>query len=164
MAKTSLNRDLERQKFITFPLSDYYVALPMESVLRVLRHDLEGGDDKLNRMGLLQIGRHVIRVINLYQWLTPAPAPPPPFLIIVQPPQGEPFGIWTDGLPDLIELSPNLLRSLPRSAGALSGFLELMSHTVVLADGEENKTIFFLNISRLLEARAPEMAALPSQV
>lgn len=164
---TSLNQDSEKQKFIAFPVADHSVALPLGSVLRVLRHSPENNDDELSRMGLLQIGRHVIRALNLNQWLTSVPSAPAsgsqPYVIIVRSPQQEPFGIWADGLPDLVELSPDVLRSLPPSVNASSNFLELISHTAVIPHAEGNQTIFLLNIARALNARAPEVAALSPQ-
>ncbi|MGB3612592.1 MAG: chemotaxis protein CheW [Elainellaceae cyanobacterium] len=162
-SNTPLSQELDRQTFLTCPLADYCIAVPLTSILRVLRHKLEDSDDSLHRMGLLRIGSHVIRAINLHQWLTPSPTPsPPPFLIIVQSSQREAFGIWTDGLPNLVELSPDLLRSLPPSASAASKLLELMSYMAVIP-GEKSKTIFLLNISCVLNVPAPEVASLPSQ-
>lgn len=167
MTSLDLDQDTDLQKFIAFPVADHALALPSKNVLRVLRHGPSDRDDELNRLGLLQIGSHVIRVLNLHQWLTPTPSlslsTPQPFLIIARSPEWEPFGIWTDGLPDLVELSPDLLRSLPPSVSASSHFLELISHTAVVPDEEGNKTIFLLNLSHVLNARAPEVAALPPQ-
>ena len=164
---TSLNQNSARRKFIAFPVADHSLALPLESVLRVLRHAPENHDDELSRMGLLQIGRHVIRALDLNQWLPDAATSAPafqPFVIIVRSPQQEPFGIWADGLPDLVELSPDILRSLPPSVNASSNFLELISHTAVIPHEAGNKTIFLLNIARALNARVPEVAALPPRV
>ncbi|MGF1537337.1 MAG: chemotaxis protein CheW [Elainellaceae cyanobacterium] len=163
-SKPPLGRKAEHQKLIAFPLANHRVALPLQSVLRVLHHQLEDNDDSLNAMGLLQIGHYVIRAINLYQWLTPGPSPQPPFLIIVRGPTGEPVGVWADDLPDLVELSPDSLRSLPPSAIAASRFLGLMSHAAVISDGGENRTVFLLNISQALNTHPPDGAALPSRV
>ncbi|MEL7313453.1 MAG: chemotaxis protein CheW [Cyanobacteria bacterium J06559_3] len=165
----SFDQDSDTQKYIAFPVADRSLALPLRSVLRVLRHEPDNHDEALNTLGLLQIGRHTIRVLNLHQWLTPTFAPqdaaPAPFLIVARSAEWEPFGVWADGLPDLVELPPDMLRSLPSSARAASGFLDLISHTAVIpqTDGS-SQTLLLLDIPKVLKARAPEMAALPSQV
>ncbi|MEO0406621.1 MAG: chemotaxis protein CheW [Cyanobacteria bacterium P01_A01_bin.135] len=137
---------LDRQKFITFSLAEYRVALPMASVLRILHHRPEGSNDTLSRMGLVQIGSHVIRAFDLHRQLNPVN--PPPFLLIVRSPESEPFGLWVDGLPDIVEFLPDELRSLPPSVSRTSPFLALMSHTALLPDDQD--PIFFLEISRIL--------------
>ncbi|MGF1524075.1 MAG: chemotaxis protein CheW [Leptolyngbyaceae cyanobacterium] len=164
-----INQDSDTQKYIAFPVADRSLALPLRSVLRVLRHEANNHDHELDTLGLLQIGRHTIRVLNLHQWLTPAFSPqnaaPAPFLIVARSAEWEPFGIWADGLPDLVELPPDVLRSLPSSAGAASSFLELISYTAVVPQsGGGNQTLFLLDIPSVLKARAPERMALPSQV
>ena len=163
-----LNQDSDAQKFIAFPVADRSLALPLRSVLRVLRHDADNHNHELNTLGLLQIGRHTIRVLNMHQWLTPAfspqDAPPAPFLIVARSAEWEPFGIWADGLPDMVDLSPDVLRSLPPSAGILSSFLQLISHTAVVPQAGGTKTIFLLDIPQVLKAPIPEATALSSQV
>ncbi|MEM9007634.1 MAG: chemotaxis protein CheW [Cyanobacteria bacterium P01_F01_bin.86] len=162
--KSRLTED--RQKFVAFPIANQTLAIPLSNVLRVLRHEPDKQDSDLNRLGLLQIGRYTIRVLNLHQWLTPnftsVNPTSQPFLIVARSAEWEPFCIWADGLPDLVELAPNAWRSLPPSASASSGFLELISHTAAVAYGEGNKTVFLLDIPRALNARAPEIMALPS--
>lgn len=171
----SPKQDTNQPKFIAFPLANHTIALPIASVLRVLRHDASANNDELNRMGLFQIGRHVIRVLDLHQWieaseaqdathrLSPSSPPSPssplspstPYLIIARSPVQEPFGIWTDGIPDVIEFAADRLRSLPPSDGGTVGLLKLMSHAAIISQGKDTRTIFILDTTRALKPPAP---------
>ena len=144
------------QKWIVFAVAEYRVGLPAASVLRVLQHS---PSDRLSPMGLVQIGSHVIRAINLHQWLAPGRAPSSPFLLILRGLQQEPLGLWADSLPDVVAVPMAGLRSLPPSAGRSSQLLGLMSHTASLSG--EDAPIFLLDISRVWNSPVPEAMAPP---
>ncbi|NER82890.1 MAG: chemotaxis protein CheW [Leptolyngbya sp. SIO1D8] len=165
----ALQPNSDPQKFIAFPIANHSIAVPLGNVLRVLRHTPDDSNEELHRMGLLPIGRHVIRALNLRQWLNAdatsqssetQSSETQSFIIIVGIPQQEPFGIWTEGLPDVVELSSDVWRSLSPSVSTSSSFLELISHTAVIPQKKGHKTIFLLDIAQALNARAPEAATL----
>ncbi len=137
-------------KFIVFKIDDYLLALPMSDVLKVVKFP---PSSNLGTMGLVQLGRHTIRVLDLHQQLSSADVSPlannPPFLVIIRNPQGELCAIAVDNTPNLIELPLEMMRSLPQSSSQ-SSILEMVSHAAVLSEKEVTTTILLLDVKRLL--------------
>jgi len=136
-------------KFIVFKIADYFLALPMSDVLKVVNFPV---GSNLGSMGLVQLGRHMIRVLDLHQQLGSSNisslANNPPFLLIIRNPQGELCGIAVDDTPNLIELPLEMMYAVPQSYGQ-SSIMEIVSHTVVLSEEEVTTTIFLLDLKRL---------------
>jgi len=137
-------------KFIVFKIADYLLALPMSDVLKVV--NFPPGSNHLGAMGLVQLGRHTIRVLDLHQQLSSGEvssvANNLPFLIIIRHSQGELCGIAVDDTPNLMEFPLELMRSVPQSFGQ-SSILEMVSHTLVLSEEEVTTTIFLLDVKQL---------------
>lgn len=137
-------------KFIVFRIADCLLALPMNNVLKVINAP-PSNSGGLRAMGLLQLGRHTIRVLDLYHQLSPnEPLPASgnsPFLVITRNPQGELFGISVDEPPNLMELPRESLRSVPPSERQ-SGFRKLISHAAVISQKQVTTTIFLLDLKR----------------
>jgi chemotaxis signal transduction protein len=53
-------------KLIAFSIADYCFALPMEQVLRVVNYP-DQASNSLQSLGLVQIGRHLVKVLDLHQ-------------------------------------------------------------------------------------------------
>jgi purine-binding chemotaxis protein CheW len=143
-----MQNDPTIDKFIVFKIADCLLGLPMNNVLKVINSPaLNNGG--LSAMGLVQLGRHTIRVLDLYQQLNPKePLPSPgnqPFLVITRSPQGELFGISVDEPPNLMELPRESLRSVPQSERQ-SGVRKLISHAAVISQKEATTTIFLLDL------------------
>ncbi|TBR60987.1 hypothetical protein B4U84_09215 [Westiellopsis prolifica IICB1] len=140
------------EKFITFTVADYWLALPIKAVLKVVTCPV-GDDQKLNQMGLIQIGRHLIQVVDLHQYLSREAvnqlAKSQAFLLITPISQTELCGILTYEPPDLIELSLEMMQPLSQSYYQ-SGLLEIVSHAVVVAQEKGTKTIFLLDLQLVL--------------
>ncbi|MDJ0706033.1 MAG: chemotaxis protein CheW [Leptolyngbyaceae cyanobacterium MO_188.B28] len=153
----------ELQKFIVFKVLEYYWGLPIDSVLRIVNCSLDANQE-LIRMGMIQIGRHVIRALDLHQRITsgafPQASANSPFLVITRSSGGELCGIPVDEAPDLMEVSVEMLQPLPASNSQVG--LTNIACGVVLSPEEQNpKTIFLLDIIRALNASPPESRSLP---
>ncbi|MCG8365306.1 MAG: chemotaxis protein CheW [Pseudanabaenales cyanobacterium] len=152
------------QRFIVFKVLDYCWALPIEAVLRVVNCSLDANRE-LIRMGVIQIGRHVIRALDLHQRLSSGVLPQAPgdspFLVITRGSEGELCGIPVDAPPDLMEVSLEMIRSLPPSSPQ-GGLLEIARGVVISSEEQNPKTIFLLDIKRALSASPQEFLALPT--
>ena len=151
------------QRLIVFKVLEYYWALPIDSVLRIVNCCLDDNRE-LIRMGVIQIGRHVIRALDLHQRLG-AETPPqvlakPPFLVITRSAERELCGIPVDEPPDLMDITVEMLRSLPAS-GPQFGLLDIACGVVISAEEQNPKTIFLLDINRALSASPLESRSLP---
>ncbi len=139
-------------KFIVFKIGDCPMALPLNDVLKVVNYPSEtsGG---LRDLGLVQLGKHTIRVLDFHRYLTPKTLASigdrKSFLVITRTPEGELCGIVVDEPPNLIELQSEMIRSLPTSESH-SGLLQMVSHAAVLSDEDTTTTIFLLDIKRIL--------------
>ncbi|NEP11477.1 MAG: hypothetical protein F6K14_14950 [Symploca sp. SIO2C1] len=137
-------------KFIVFKIDDYLLALPMSDVLKVVNFP---SISNLGAMGLVQLGRHTIRVLDLHEQSLTADVSPlannPPFLVIIRNAQGELCAIAVDNTPNLIELPLEMMRTLPQSSSQ-SSILEMVSHAAVLSEEEVTTTIFLLDVKRLV--------------
>lgn len=155
-------------KFIVFKIADYLLALPLGNVLKVVNYSLvaaQSGTPLLRTMGVVQLGKHTIRVLNLYQHLS-SEGPPQiplkqPFLLIAQIAMGELCGIWLEEPPNLLELHNEMLRTIPKSERQ-SGPLEVISHAAVLSENNLTTTIFLVDLQRALNTAVIEVSGLKS--
>lgn len=145
-----MQNDPTADKFIVFKIADCLLGLPMNNVLKVINSPpINSGG--LRAMGLVQLGRHTIRILDLYHQLSPkellqAPRNQP-FLVITRSPQGELFGISVDEPPNLMDLPRDSLRSVPQSERQ-SGVRKLISHAAVISQKQATTTIFLLDLKR----------------
>lgn len=140
----------ETHKFVTFNVSDYRLALPIEQVLRVIKCAPES-NPALSRMNLVQIGRHIIGVLDLQRQFSPVSTTSrsAQFLMVIQGGAHSLCGIPVHQPPDVVELPLALLRSLP-SSSAPSPLLDIVSHAAVLDSDGEPETLFVLNVPQAL--------------
>ncbi|PLZ91996.1 MULTISPECIES: chemotaxis protein CheW [Fischerella] len=141
------------EKFITFTVADYCLALPIKAVLKVVNCPGEE-NHKLSKMGLIQIGRHVIRVLDLHQRLGIENVHQLPesqsFLIITSISQAQLCGILIYEPPDLLELPLEMMQPLSQSYYQ-SGLLEIVSHAIIVSQEKATKTIFLLDMQQVLK-------------
>lgn len=149
-----MNNKAESGKFIVFTIAEYFLALPIFSVLKVVNYPLQGNDN-LRAAGLVQIGQHTLVLLDLHQKLATSYAPPltrnSPFLVVTQVVQGELCAIPVDEPPNLVELPKDTIQTLPKSYHQ-NGLLDLVSHVAVFSHEEETFTIFLLDMNRVLSA------------
>ncbi|ARV57415.1 hypothetical protein BZZ01_01120 [Nostocales cyanobacterium HT-58-2] len=141
-------------KFILFKVADYLLALPINDVLRVVNFS-PANSKRLPKMGLVQIGQYMIKVLNLHQQLDsdafPSSSDNPTFMVVARNSQGELYGISVDEPPDLVELPPETIRSLPHFSSHSKPIIEMVSHVAVLPQKEDIQTIFLLDLKRIAE-------------
>ncbi len=139
-------------KFIVFKITDYLLALPISDVLKIVNCSPAIGKG-LRKMGVVQLGRHMIKVLDLDRHFNSGDVPQfpdnKPFLVIARGPQGELCGIAVDQPPNLVELPLELMRSLPKSDGQFPG-LEMVTHAAVVSQQDVTTTIFLLDVKRFL--------------
>ncbi|MEW6494272.1 MAG: chemotaxis protein CheW [Cyanobacteriota bacterium] len=154
-------------KFIVFRIADYYLALPLNQVIKVVNFSptLSSG---LNTMGVIQLGRHMIRVLDLREQLNAGGSeqlpPTPPFLVITRTAEGQLCGIGVEEPPNLVELPLDLMRSLPKSDYSNKPALNLVSHAAVVSQENVTMTIFLLDVERFLKptiSDSPPLALKP---
>lgn len=157
-----------RHKFVCFQIAGYQLALPLEGVLRVIQRPETARSPELHHMGLLPIGHHLIKVIDLQarlaiasmDWDESSKPALDPFLMIVRSSTGEYGAIPIQTPPDLIEVKLEDLRSLP-SALADSALLTMASHIIITPDQPE-RVIVLLDLQRLCSILEPATLSLPA--
>jgi len=148
-----MHDDLELEKLIVFAIANYHLALPIDQVLRVVNYPTETSKP-LEKVGLIQLGRHAIRVVNLSQRLELSQGTHStqfPFLMLIRGLNQELCGIPIPTPPDLIEISTEELQPLEWSPAA-SPLLATVSHAAVVNQENATLSILLLDLSRVLVA------------
>jgi chemotaxis signal transduction protein len=152
------NTELQPRKFVVFTIAGYRLALPIEHVVRVINYSAQINPE-LNKLGLLQIGSHTIRLVNFSQQV-PLPenfsenltenlagnlqlSRTPPFLMIARDLQGAICGIPLDQPPDLIEIPIEKIQLLPQSDRHPAA-LQTASHVAIISQDKDVTTTIFL--------------------
>lgn len=160
-----MHNDLNTNQFIVFGVSNHLLALPIADIVQVVNFPPQS-DEELNHAGLIRLGNHIIRLVDLH-WLDNSgdgfqPSAPPPFLVITKGLQGGFCGIPVYEPPDLIEISPGTIQILPQSERQI-GVLKIASHAAVISWQNVTKTIFLLDIPRMVTIAPPDPNLLPSK-
>jgi chemotaxis signal transduction protein len=138
-------------KVITFAIAGYRLALPMESVVRIVNcpEDLQ---QRSGAVELIHLGQTAIAVLNLHFHLSlnQNSASPGQFLIVTKVGQ-ELCAIRVDTPPNLVELDARTLRQLP-SPYRQGHPLNIASRVAVLPQGKATLAIFILEMQRVLDA------------
>jgi chemotaxis signal transduction protein len=142
----------ESIKVVVFTIAGYRLALPMESVLRVVNCPPELLDSQA-ALELVNMGQLAIAVLNLQSHLrlqhTHQPQSSGHFLIVAKA-GDELCAVRVDTPPDLMELTPSMIRQLP--APYRQGHpLTIASQVAVLPQGKATLAIFLLNLKHALE-------------
>jgi purine-binding chemotaxis protein CheW len=149
----TMQNQFQVQKFITFTVADYCLTLPIKAVLKVVTCPLQD-HHKLRKMGLIQLGHHLIRVLDLHQYLDTEDVHQLPksqsFLMITPISQTELCGILIYEPPDLLELPLEMMQPLSQSYYQ-SSLLEIVSHAIVVSQEKATKTIFLLDMQQVLK-------------
>jgi purine-binding chemotaxis protein CheW len=147
--------DSKVDKFIVFKIADYHLALPMSDVIKVVNCSplVSNG---LQTMGVIQLGHHMIRVVDLHEQLSSGGSDQlpndPPFLVIIRGSGGELCGIAVEKPPNLVELPLEIMRTLPKSDHYDKPALNLVSHAAVISQENVTTTIFLLDVKRVLNS------------
>jgi purine-binding chemotaxis protein CheW len=142
-------------KFIVFKIADYHLALPMSDVIKVVNCSPMVSNG-LQKMGVIQLGHHMIRVVDLHEQLSSGGSDhlpnDPPFLVIIRGSGGELCGIPVEKPPNLVELPLEMMRSFPKSDQYDKPALNLVSHAAVVSQENVTTTIFLLDVKQVLNS------------
>jgi chemotaxis signal transduction protein len=146
-----MHDDSELEKLIIFAIANYHLALPIDQVLRVINYPADTSES-LEKIGLIQCGRHTIRVVDLYQQFqleTTRSALPLPFLMLIRGLNQELCGVPVSAPPDVIEIPVEALQQLEWTS-TTSPLLKSVSHTAVVKQADETLSILLLDLYRVL--------------
>ena len=147
--------DAKIGKFIVFKIADYHLALPMSDVIKVVNCSPMVSNG-LQKMGVIQLGHHMIRVVDLHEQLSSGGSDDlpndPPFLVIIRGSGGELCGIPVEKPPNLVELPLEMMRSFPKSDQYDKPALNLVSHAAVVSQENVTTTIFLLDVKQVLNS------------
>ncbi|KAF3884820.1 MULTISPECIES: chemotaxis protein CheW [Nostocales] len=148
-----MERETNTEKFIVFKVADYFLGMSINDVLKVINCS-SLHSTRLIQMGLVQVGNHTIKLLDLQQHLNldslPQLSGNESFLVITRDSEGELCGVLVHEPPDLIELPPETIRPLPRSDIYSKATPDIVSHVAVLSSEEMIKTIFLLDLKRTI--------------
>ncbi len=140
-------------KTIIFTIGKLTVALPVEQVKKVIRKNAVYSSG-LTHVHLTHIGEQEVTVVDLHQKLFKVSQieseNSKKYLIITKSLINEPLGIVVTETPVLLDIPIGQIRTIPntyRNADTLG----IASHVAVIPqEGESSKTIFILDLERLI--------------
>ncbi|MBD2775891.1 chemotaxis protein CheW [Iningainema tapete] len=146
--KTSLTEG----KYITFKISNYILALPIDNIFKVITcpPDLS---KILKHTKLAQMGKRTVMLLNLRASLDPHLNHQQDndcfgrFLIITQGSQEELYGILVDAPPNLLKISETSIQSVPESFHHI-GLPSWVSQIAILNHKDQPSTILMLDINQ----------------
>ena len=142
MVSTSRSR-----KLMTFQVAGEWYALPMAAVLKVVNcpSPSQGGRVQL---GVVQLGSHMIQLLDLYRKFGLAPDAPVPaaasFLLVLYTDSDQLWGIALDTPPDLLEVPAKAIKPITPGAGFVAQNYWI-SDLVVDDSGQAERTLMLLD-------------------
>ncbi|MEB3180484.1 MAG: chemotaxis protein CheW [Nostocaceae cyanobacterium] len=157
----AMSTETKVSKFIIFKITNYCLALPIYQVVKIV--DFSNNNNEFTKIGLVQIGRHTIKILDL-RWHNleinsnlPTVSYQQPFLLIIRDLQKEFCGILVDETPDLLELPHEIIKAIPQSNRRSKGILEMVSHVAVVSQENLTRTIFILDLNRVLNSNTSDV-------
>lgn len=140
----SISPNATLQKLMVFRIGDFFLALPIATILRVLpatEHQI------LADSGLLQLGGSAVPLLDLHPQL--GKRPESPCILVVATPKGDRWGLWVDDPPDLLDVATEMCQALSPAQRQKSSFplARAVSHLMLTPQG---LTIFILDLSDLI--------------
>lgn len=142
----------EIEKFIIFRVAEYWFVLPTTAILKIVNcpPPSQGGTIGI---GLVQLGSHTIRLVNLHQEVGQISPPAPedtPFLVVVRNPQKELWGIALEQPPDLIELPHGLFKPVSLET-PFNHKTNWISHMAIVSEKERDRTLLLLDVHAVFQ-------------
>jgi len=139
-------------KLIVFSMGNLNLALPIESVYKVVNHTPVYSSGVLP-VGVTHLGEGEITVVDLYQRFfhdrINNDYSQSSYLVIVQNTTGELYGIPVTETPVLMEVPSSLIRVLPESYRR-ADTLDVASHVAMIPQEVVTLTVFLLDVNLLL--------------
>ncbi|KAF3887936.1 MULTISPECIES: chemotaxis protein CheW [Nostocales] len=147
-----MGESFTEEKYITFKISTYLLALPIDSVFKVVAcpPDLS---QTLQEAKLAQLGQFTVMLLKLHQSLDPMHSQQQDssqigrFLIITQGKEGELYGILVGTPPNLMTIPEACIQQVPQSF-LHTGFPAWVSQIAILNHKDERTTILMLDIQQ----------------
>lgn len=135
----------ETLRVIVFTLGDYYFALPINAILQVTETPSEI-TQHFEGLGLVMLENKSIMLLNLHSQLSyqTESSRQGEFLILTQTRQGDLCGIPVDALPNMMELSADLVQPLPKAYRQTNLYGIAPFVTFVQFEGKEQKEAIYL--------------------
>lgn len=152
------NTTPEIEKFITFEVANYWFVLPMAAILKIVNcpPPSQGGTVGI---GLVQLGSHTIRLLNLYREVGKSAAVDhAPFLVVIRNPQKELWGITLDEPPDLVELPLSIFKPVSLET-PFDHKTNWISHMALVSDQECDRTLLLLDVHAVFQHTIGQPAA-----
>jgi chemotaxis signal transduction protein len=139
-------------KLIVFEIGSLNLALPIESVFKILNYTPIYGSG-VNQVGITHVGDFEVTVVDLYRRFFKSSHPHEYFsgnyLVVVQNKTGELYGIPVADTPILMEVPSSQIRILPESYRR-ADTLDVASHVAVIPQETASLTVFLLDVDLLL--------------
>jgi chemotaxis signal transduction protein len=139
-------------KLIVFTMGNLNLALPIESVYKVVNHTPVYSSGVLP-VGVVHFGESEITVVDLYQRFfhnhIHQNSSQNKYLVVVQNTTGELYGIPVSETPVLMEVPSSLIRILPESYRR-ADTLDVASHVAMIPQETGTLTVFLLDVNLLL--------------
>lgn len=140
-------------KVIVFAIGSLNLALPIESVYKVLNRTPVYGSG-IKQVGVTHIGDRGITVIDLHQRFFKSNQPDASetsgYLVVMQNKIGELYGIPVPNTPVLMDVPLSTIRVLPESYRH-ADTVDIARHVAVIPKDSASLTIFLLDIDLLLK-------------
>ena len=148
--KNLMNKLLTEDKYITFKVHTYTLALPIDSVFKVVTCSSHLSQT-LREAKLAQMGQRTVMLVNLHSSLDPnysynqqENSNSGRFLIIAQGSTGELYGIQADAPPNMLSIDEMSIQPVPKSFHNI-GLPTWVSRIAILEQKGEPITILILN-------------------
>ncbi|BAZ47750.1 putative CheW protein [Nostoc sp. NIES-4103] len=147
------------EKYITFKVSTYILALPIDSVFKVVTcpYDLS---KMLRSTKLAQMGQRTVMLFNPYSCLERNHDRNQQendhlgrFLIIAQGSVGELYGIQVDAPPNMLSISESSIQPIPQSFHHI-GLPTWVSRIAIVNQKEQPITILMLDINQAFASKS----------
>ncbi len=139
-------------KLIVFSLGNLNLALPIESVYKVVNHTPVYSSG-LQPVGVAHVGDGEVTVVDLHRRFfkesSPSISSQGGYLVLVKNTTGELYGIPAAEAPILLEVPSSLIRVLPESYRR-ADTLDVASHVAVIPQESASVTVFLLDVDLLL--------------
>ncbi|MDZ8055599.1 MAG: chemotaxis protein CheW [Aulosira sp. ZfuVER01] len=157
-----MNKFVAEEKYIIFKVYTYILALPIDSVFKVVTCPVELSQT-LREAKLAQMGQRTVMLVNLHSHLNPnynhqENDHSGRFLIIAQGSAGELYGIQVDAPPNMLSISETSIQPVPQSFHNI-GLPTWVSRIAILNQKSEPTTILMLDINQTLPSRNKEPIA-----
>jgi chemotaxis signal transduction protein len=155
-------------RMMVFAIADYFFALPINVVLKVVNCPPLLLSSSLSSIELVHLGLHTITLLKLQQHLAPGQlqqqANTAQFLVVTQLVQQELCAILVDAPPNLIEIPLSAIRTLPESYRQAHPLHKIASHIAVLPQEETSLSIFLLDMEQVLKTLTRSLAQVPEEL